>query len=118
MSASWFASRAPLSESLALAHALQNPASSAALNEWMDGRCAKLDARVEKMDSKFDGKAEIVALLKETRQTLEERVRVLEAKNEEQNVQLLELSGLENVNKFLVGHNAELKSRIQQLEQR
>ena len=109
MSASWFASRAP--ESLALA--LQNPASS--LNEWMDGRCAKLDARV---DSKFDGKAEVVALLKETRQTLEERVRVLEAKNEEQNILLLELSGLENVNKFLVGHNAELKSRIQQLEQR
>ena len=67
-------------------------------------------------DSIFDGKSEVIALLKEAKQTLEERVRQLEAKNECQNVQLMELSGLKEANKFLVEDNAELKFRIQQLE--
>ncbi len=85
---------------------------STALNEWID---TKLDARFE-AESKLHDKSEVVELLKGSKTALEERVQQLEARMIEQNAQLLELSGVNTVNKFVIANNTELKKRVAELE--
>jgi hypothetical protein len=72
---------------------------------------AKLDARFEKMEARLDDKRfELVELLKERNHALESQVN-------DQTAQIREMSGVVGAIRFLEIHNAELKARVEMLEQ-
>ena len=136
----WFPFHASPADARVLEQALQNPKTSAGLNEWMDARLdvklkqvndtmddrfaqtdAKMDARFEQMDAKMDGKFEqmnikldskfdIVEFLKETTKEQEEII-------SKQNVQLQELLSVAAVNRMLEVQNEELKAKVKKYEQ-
>ena len=72
---------------------------------------AKLDARFEKMEARLDDKRfELVEFLKERNHALESQV-------SDQTTQIREMSGVVGAIRFLETHNAELKARVEMLEQ-
>jgi hypothetical protein len=58
-----------------------------------------------------------IDVLKQTNQAADARIAKLESMTEAQNAQLREMIGVRAVNQFLETHNAELRKRVDQLEQ-
>ena len=86
------------------------------LNQAADAKIAKLESVIDAQNTQLRG-MEDVEVLRQTNQALGVKISKLEDVINTQHAQLREMSGVQAVNQFLEAHNAELRKRVDQLEQ-